>query len=66
MLHNGVAVQNHFEMLGGTFYDRPPEYQKHAARLPLHLQFHGDPVKFRNIWIREMQPLVGEKPVEKK
>jgi hypothetical protein len=62
VLHNGVLVQNHFELLGGTFYDQPPHYTKHAEREPLHLQFHGNPVKFRNIWIREIHPIVGKKP----
>ncbi len=62
VLHNGVLVQNHFELLGGTFYDQPPHYTKHAEREPLHLQFHGNPVKFRNIWIREIHPIIGKKP----
>lgn len=53
VLHNGVVVQNHTELLGGTFYDRPPHYEPHAERLPIHLQFHGNPVRFRNIWVRE-------------
>jgi hypothetical protein len=62
VMHNGVVVQNHFELQGGTFYDRPPSYQKHPERLPLHIQYHGNPVKFRNIWIREIKPIVGKKP----
>lgn len=62
VMHNGVLVHNHFELLGGTFYDRAPVYQKHADKMPIHLQFHGNPVKFRNIWIRPIEPLVGKKP----
>ena len=64
VLQNGVLVQNHFELQGGTFYDRPAAYDKggHADRLPLHIQYHGNPVKFRNIWIREIPPIVGKKP----
>lgn len=54
VLHNGVLVQNHFELEGGTFYDRPPEYKKHAEKLPFDLQNHGNPTKFRNIWVREL------------
>lgn len=54
VLHNGVLVQNHTELLGGTFYDRPAKYEAHPAKMPLHIQFHGDPVRFRNIWIREL------------
>lgn len=55
VLHNGIVVQNHAELLGGTFYDKPPHYEPHADKLPIHLQFHGNPVKFRNIWVRELQ-----------
>jgi hypothetical protein len=66
VLQNGVVVQNHFELLGGTFYDQPPKYEKHPEKMPIHLQFHGNPIRFRNIWIREMNPIVGTKPEEKK
>jgi hypothetical protein len=27
----------------------------HPARLPLRLQFHGDPIHFRNIWILDLE-----------
>jgi hypothetical protein len=56
VLQNGVLVQNHQELLGGTFWEEPPHYQPHAEKLPLNLQNHGDPVKYRNIWIRELNP----------
>lgn len=62
LLHNGVLVQNHFELLGGTFYERPPAYSAHPARAPIHIQFHGNPVRFRNIWIREIPELEVAKP----
>jgi hypothetical protein len=54
VLQNGVLVQNHTELLGGTFYDKAPAYIAHAPKRPLHIQFHGDPVRFRNIWVREI------------
>ena len=54
VLHNGVLVQNHTELLGGTFWEKPPKYAAHPAKLPLHLQYHNNPVRFRNIWIREL------------
>ena len=65
VFQNGIVVQNHFELLGGTFYDQPPAYTPHPPRAPFHLQFHGNPVMFRNIWVRELQEIVG-KPPEKK
>lgn len=59
-LHNGVVVLNHFELLGDTPYDRPPEYKAHPEKGPIGLQDHGNPVRFRNIWVRELRPPVGE------
>jgi hypothetical protein len=56
VLQNGVLVQNHFQLEGGTFWDEPPHYTAHPAKAPLQLQDHGNPVKFRNIWIRELTP----------
>jgi hypothetical protein len=56
VLHNGVLVQNHFEIQGETAWDSPPKYKAHAAKLPIQLQYHGNPVRFRNIWIRELPP----------
>ena len=59
-LHNGVLILNHFELKGDTPFTRPPEYKKHADRLPIRLQDHGNPVRFRNIWIRDLKPAVGK------
>jgi hypothetical protein len=58
-LHNGVLVLNHFELLGNTPFTEPPKYEAHG-KLPIHLQDHGNPVRFRNIWIREIKPIAGE------
>ena len=62
--HNGVLIHNHVELSGVTYWDQPPHYEAHAAKLPLLIQNHGNPVQFRNIWIREknIDPLVGTKP----
>lgn len=68
VLQNGVVVQNHFELEGGTFWDEPAHYTAHAAKEPLKLQDHGNPVQFRNIWIRELSPInytMPEKPAAK-
>jgi hypothetical protein len=54
VLHNGVLVQNHFVLPGGTYWDQPPHYTAHPPKQPLHIQDHGNPVRFRNIWIREL------------
>jgi hypothetical protein len=63
VLHNGVVVQNHFELQGSTSYTEPPRYRQHGDKEPLRIQFHGNPVRFRNIWLREnVRPLVGLRP----
>jgi hypothetical protein len=66
VIHNGIVVQNHFELKGGTYYDRPAAYTPHGPKAPLNLQFHGDPVKFRNIWIRELKEMNPVSVPEKK
>ena len=54
VLHNGIVIQDHSELLGTTAWDRPPAYEPHADKLPISIQDHGNPVRFRNIWIREL------------
>jgi hypothetical protein len=56
VLHNGVLVHDHVAFLGRTAHQRRAEYEPHEDRLPLSLQDHGDPVRFRNIWLRELPP----------
>ena len=55
-LHNGVLVENNYELKGVTKYIGSPEYKKHGAS-PIKLQAHGDPsepISYRNIWVREL------------
>jgi hypothetical protein len=54
ILHNGVLVQDARELSGPTAHQARPPYAAHPAKLPLKLQEHGDPVRYRNIWIREL------------
>lgn len=54
VIHNGVLVQNHVQLKGTTVYIGQPSYTKHADKEPIILQDHGNPVKFRNVWIREL------------
>lgn len=53
VLQNGVLVQDNVEIQGVTGY--PPKYTKHELKEPLQLQDHGNPVRYRNIWIRELK-----------
>ncbi len=60
VVHNGVLILNHFELKGDTPFNRPPRYEAHEPVGPIALQDHGNPVRFRNIWIREFKPTTGE------
>jgi len=53
VLHNGVLVQNNTTIWGPTEYIGLPSYKAHG-KAPLRLQDHGNPVSYRNIWIREL------------
>jgi hypothetical protein len=54
VLHNGVLIQDHVEILGTTSHIGHPKYTAHPLKQPLALYYHGNEVKFRNIWIREL------------
>ena len=54
VLQNGVLVQDSVALTGPTAHGRRPPYEPGPDRLPLALQDHGDPVRFRNIWVREL------------
>ncbi|MES3024597.1 MAG: DUF1080 domain-containing protein [Pseudomonadota bacterium] len=49
--HNGVLIHDHVPLSGTTVYDGAPSYRAHGAAA-IKLQDHGDPVNFRNIWVR--------------
>ena len=58
VVHNGVVIHDKLELSGGTGWRGPhsiSEYKKHADEGPLQLQDHGNPVRFRNIWIKELE-----------
>jgi hypothetical protein len=58
VFHNGVLVQDHVTVLGLTDGEHEP-YKQTPTKLPLKLQDHNHPVRFRNIWIREIPETQG-------
>lgn len=55
ILFNGVLIQDDTVLTGPTAHKARPPYDTHPDRLPLILQDHGDLVRFRNIWVREIE-----------
>ena len=53
VLHNGVLIQNHVKLSGPTEYIGIPEYSAHGKGA-IMLQDHGNPVSYRNVWVREL------------
>ena len=53
---NGVAVQDHTPLEGPTGHMKRTHPQPFPEKGPLHLQDHGNPVKFRNVWYRALPP----------
>jgi hypothetical protein len=54
VFHNGVLVQNHREVMGPTMHRQLAKYVPQPAEDSLKLQDHGNPVRYRNIWIRRL------------
>jgi hypothetical protein len=54
VFHNGVLVQNHVQLTGPTSWLERAPYEPHPEKQPISLQDHGNPVRFRNIWVREL------------
>ena len=55
VFHNGILVQDHVTLSGPTAHRARPPYEAHPDRLPIRLQDHAHPVRFRNIWVRELR-----------
>lgn len=54
VIHNGVLVHHAREFLGRTSHRAVAAYGDPHGEAPLALQDHGNPVRFRNIWVRRL------------
>jgi 3-keto-disaccharide hydrolase len=55
VFHNGVLVHDNDVLTGPTAHKARPPYKVHADKLSLSLQDHGNPVRYRNIWLRGLE-----------
>lgn len=54
VIHNGAVTHHRQEYLGPTGHKRVANYDKVLAKGPIKFQDHGNPTRFRNIWVREL------------
>ena len=54
VVHNGVVVHHAREFLGTTAHRQVAKYAAHPAEGPIGLQDHGNPIRFRNVWVRRL------------
>lgn len=64
VLHNGVLVQDHQQLMGPTTHKRRTSYSAHPDKLPITFQNHGEEAHYRNIWVRELPPSDNPYPYE--
>ena len=55
VIHNGVVLHHAQTLQGPTRHQQATQYNPHESRLPIRLQDHGDAVRFRNIWVRDLE-----------
>jgi sugar phosphate isomerase/epimerase len=54
VLHNGILVQNAMPFWGPTQHKKIDPYTVDTVKGPIALQDHGNPVRYRNVWIRKL------------
>jgi len=65
VLHNGVLVHHRRAFIGSSLHRQVGKYSPHEPEAPILLQEHGNPVRFRNIWVRRLTGLEAPAPAAK-
>lgn len=55
VIHNGVLIHHHRALIGATAHRKVAKYRPHGPKGPIKLQDHGSPVRYRNVWVRELK-----------
>ena len=55
VIHNGVVVHHDMELIGATTHRKLARYSPHPPTGPITLQNHGNPMRFRNVWVRPLE-----------
>jgi len=55
VFHNGVLVHDNVKLVGPTSWKKRVSYSAHPDKMPISLQDHSNPVRYRNIWIRPLK-----------
>src|SRR5262245_28713144 len=54
VFQNSVLIHNNVQLTGPTSWLERALYRAHPEKQPISLQDHGHPVRYRNIWVREL------------
>ena len=66
LFQNSILVQDNVRVWGPTMWLQHLPYEPHPDKMPLSLQDHGNPVRYRNIWLRELSESVEPGPANPK
>jgi hypothetical protein len=64
LFHNDILVQNNEEPFGPTSWLKWLPYSNRGGRGPIALQDHDHPVRYRNIWLRELPDRPAPTPTD--